>query len=194
MKRTRVTVASLMLMLPLIGGLASGGIDGSKHDFSNQAWSADDKCGACHTPHRAGTPKAAPLWNPKADLTRRFGTSVTGAALPGNGTLVCLRCHDGGIASDMVPSAQNRRLVNKQNPSLSGTGHGGTDHPVGVPYPGFDRGYEPLTKVVAQGTVVLPDGKVECVSCHDPHDTSGTERMLVTSNARSALCLTCHRK
>jgi predicted CXXCH cytochrome family protein len=42
--------------------------------------------------------------------------------------------------------------------------------------------------------VRLPDGRVECVSCHDPHNQSGTQAMLAVSNRRSALCLTCHVK
>ena len=74
------------------------------------------------------------------------------------------------------------------------TGHKSSEHPVGVEYPQFDKGYRPLIAVVASGTVTLPDGKVECTSCHDPHDMSDEDYMLVTSNARSALCLICHRK
>jgi len=35
---------------------------------------------------------------------------------------------------------------------------------------------------------------VECVSCHDPHNAAGFEKMLVMSNRRSALCLACHEK
>ncbi|MBN4058944.1 cytochrome c3 family protein [bacterium AH-315-J04] len=40
----------------------------------------------------------------------------------------------------------------------------------------------------------MPNGRVECTSCHDPHNQSGAPYMLVKSNARSALCLTCHKK
>ncbi|MBI3593131.1 MAG: hypothetical protein HY099_06610 [Nitrospirae bacterium] len=36
-------------------------------------------------------------------------------------------------------------------------------------------------------------GRVECPSCHDPHDPS-RNTFLRKSNAGSALCLTCHIK
>ena len=51
------------------------GLKGSKHDFSKTDGSKDDRCGACHTPHRSTPPKTAPLWNPRADLARRFGAT-----------------------------------------------------------------------------------------------------------------------
>lgn len=35
---------------------------------------------------------------------------------------------------------------------------------------------------------------VECGSCHDPHNTTGTTTFLRKSNAASAVCLTCHNK
>jgi predicted CXXCH cytochrome family protein len=107
---------------------------------------------------------------------------------------MCLRCHDGTIARDTLDGSAGQRFVNTDNPGLFGTGHGTSEHPVGVDYPQLDRGFRPATAVVASGTVTLPDGKVECISCHDPHDMAGEKHMLVVSNARSALCLTCHRK
>jgi predicted CXXCH cytochrome family protein len=48
--------------------------------------------------------------------------------------------------------------------------------------------------VTKTGRVRLPDGRIECVSCHDPHNTAGIDKLLVMSNRRSALCLTCHIK
>ena len=59
---------------------------------------------------------------------------------------------------------------------------------------GFDLGAGVALDQTATGTVTLPGGRVECISCHDPHNAAGEANMLVTSNARSALCLTCHDK
>ena len=45
-----------------------------------------------------------------------------------------------------------------------------------------------------------PDGSggydytVECVSCHDPHNTNNFEHLLKVSNNGSQLCLQCHPK
>lgn len=170
------------------------GLVGSKHDFTRAPWSEGDACGPCHSPHRELPPSAAPLWDPDADLTRTFGTSLAAPGTPGRGTLMCLRCHDGTVARDTLTGRSPDRFVHKQHPGLFEAGHGRSDHPVGIPYPQFDRGYRPIVSVLASGTVRLPDGQVECVSCHDPHNQAGQPYMLVMSNARSALCLTCHRK
>jgi len=55
--------------------------------------------------------------------------------------------------------------------------------------------------VIQSGTVTLPlySGNVECASCHDPHESrtfvdSVQVAFLRTSNAGSALCMTCHLK
>ena len=195
MKRMYIAGLSLALTLVLAGGWAWADLEGSKHDFSDAAWSGGDRCVACHSPDQAEVPTTAPLWDPNADLTRRFGTSLgANKPVPGRGTTTCLRCHDGTIASDTVGGVAKDRFVNKRSPGLFRAGHDRTDHPVGVRYPQFDRDFRPLPSVVARGVVALPAGQVECNSCHDPHNMSGEKHMLVTSNARSALCLSCHKK
>lgn len=196
MTRTTRIIVGLVTGLTVVCGWAWAGLEGSKHDFSREEWSGGELCSACHTPHREAPPKAAPLWNPNADLTRTFGTSKTretSKAEPGSGTLFCLRCHDGTVASDAAPRAKASRPANRQHPGAFTAGHDTSEHPVGVPYPAFGKGYHPAPSVTAKG-VPLPNGRVECVSCHDPHNEAGVEHMLVTSNARSALCLTCHKK
>ena len=144
--------------------------------------------------HRTEPPKAAPLWEPTADLTRRFGTDDDDESVPGLGTSMCIRCHDGTIASAVFTGVKADRFRHKQNPSLFEAAHGTRDHPVGVLFPQFDRGFHATTSVVASGTVALPNGRVECTSCHDPHNETGEAHMLVMPNVRSALCLTCHKK
>ena len=194
MNKRIAAIVLAVLALTVVGGWTAGGIAGSKHDFSNSQWAGGDACGACHVPHREEAPKAAPLWDPSADLSRRFAAPTKSDDGPGRGTLMCIRCHDGTIARDTFLGDPRERFKNKRNPALLAAGHGTTDHPVGIKYPSIDRGFRPITQVEAKGAVRLPDGKVECVSCHDPHNTLGLANFLVTSNARSALCLTCHNK
>ena len=194
MRLNRIVAVSVVLALTLAGGWAWGGIDGSKHDFSNQAWSEGDMCGACHSPHRDKAPKAAPLWDSKADLSRTFGTPIDEVKGPGWGTRTCIQCHNGTIAREAVGGVKRERLVNKQHPGMFGGAHTSADHPVSVDYPQFDKHYHPMTTVVARTDVVLPNGRVECISCHDPHNTSDAKHMLVMKKTRSALCLTCHKK
>ncbi len=194
MTRTRVTSVAVVLVLAILGGWAWGDVKGSKHDFSNAEWAGGDGCSACHGPQRSEPPEAAPLWDAKADLNRVFGSPLNGTRRAGEGTSVCLRCHDGTIAKDSVSDQTKERFANRQHSGVFAGGHQRSDHPVGVEYPQFDKGYRPITSVVATGTVTLPENRVECSSCHDPHDMSGEEHMLVTSNGRSALCLVCHKK
>lgn len=191
---TTGTIVAAAAALCTVSSIATAEIEGSKHDFTRTEGSADDACGACHTPNRAEPPKAAPLWNPQADLSRRFGSAFGDKHDPGLGTTMCMRCHDGTIAKETLTGVVGNRFANKQNPSMFSTGHGRSDHPVGVVYPSVDRGFRPPTSVVASGEVSLPGGRVECTSCHDPHNQAGVAHMLVKSNARSALCLTCHKK
>ncbi len=193
MIRKAFAVAVTVLCSGLLCGWAWAGLEGSKHDFSKQPWSGGETCGVCHTPHRDQLPTAAPLWDPNADLTRSFGTSSL-RAQAGPGTQMCLRCHDGTIARPTFATTTSRRYESSLHPALFSAAHAGTDHPVGVRYPDLRKGYRPATLVVAQGAVTLPNHRVECVSCHDPHAGAGLDAMLVVSNARSALCLTCHQK
>lgn len=178
----------------VIGGLAWGGIEGSKHDFRSQEWTKGDACVACHTPQSDPPMSLPPLWDPNADLNRTFGTSLYQSQRAGAGTAICIRCHDGTIARDTVGVPMKERLTNREHPGRWETGHGISDHPVGVEYPAVAKDYRPATTVVAGGQITLPNGKVECISCHDPHHFSGEVYMLVKSNDRSALCLSCHRK
>jgi predicted CXXCH cytochrome family protein len=218
MKRLHALIGLAALAGIVAGGIAMADLTGSKHDFSNKAWAEGEKCGACHTPHSSVAPKAPPAWEPNADLNRRFGTTVpvrqrtdrrmqVGPSQPGNrrllvgrmydpgaGTLSCLRCHDGSIANDLVPGARPFHGPNSFHPGTFAAGHGRSDHPVGVEYPQNDRGYQPVNVVTSRKLITLPDNKVECMSCHDPHNEAGNKAMLVMSNSGSAMCLSCHRK
>jgi predicted CXXCH cytochrome family protein len=104
------------------------------------------------------------------------------AAVPGppaaGSSKRCLTCHDDSIAVSVT-----HRLVSAQ-------GKGGmNDHPVGIPYPS-GPGYHPVPVGVRLFEI---DGvrRVECASCHDPHDTRAGA-MLRMQNNRSQLCLACH--
>ncbi|NOX97089.1 MAG: hypothetical protein GXO98_03305 [Nitrospirae bacterium] len=89
----------------------------------------------------------------------------------------CLSCHDGTISK--MPSVSVREGIWKHGVSLS--------HPIGVRYPrdGDFRAYLPKK-------IRLFDGKVGCLSCHDPY--AKERNLLVMSNRRSRLCLSCHNK
>jgi hypothetical protein len=152
------------------------GLQGSKHDFSSEEWTGGDSCIACHADRREDFPAEAPLWNPSAEFNRTFGDAVQDRdgrlSLPGDGTMICMRCHDGTMAKDMFGGLAPPSSANKRHPAILTTGHGRTNHPVGVAYPAFDRDFRPLNAVLSEGKVLLPDGRIECISCHDPHNVA----------------------
>ena len=99
-------------------------------------------------------------------------------------TPACLGCHDGVIASNSM----NR--LGTHGGSANAVSLGRASHPVGVAYDSAVPGRRPLRpRMFLDERIILPQGKVECVSCHD----AATPKMsLVMSNRFSALCLSCH--
>lgn len=106
-------------------------------------------------------------------------------------SLVCLGCHDGVIATDVFTTAHAASLARfEPGEALSAALAG---HPIGGRYPSDHPRYRAANVVTRDGRIRLPEGRVQCVSCHDPHHAGGHPAMLVKSNERSALCLSCHR-
>lgn len=165
------------------------GLIGSKHDFSEGGKSGRDLCLPCHTPHLA-----VPL-PPRLD--RRPTTTQPLRPYEGHGmelsgwSLLCLGCHDGVTAPDVYSSAHAVSVAGQLANSHLGLA-GLRSHPVGVRYPVSSEKYEPIAAVEAAG-LMLPDGRIQCTSCHDAHNTHRHRGMLRMSNERSRLCLTCHR-
>jgi predicted CXXCH cytochrome family protein len=106
-------------------------------------------------------------------------------------SLLCLGCHDGVTATDVYASAHAVTLTGQlANSRLGSTGLRG--HPVGIRYPVAQEGYHTRAAVEARG-LSLPQGRIQCTTCHDAHNTHHHSGMLRISNSRSRLCLTCHR-
>lgn len=174
-------------------------------------------CVYCHTPHGGTT--TAPLWNrtdPTGPYTMYFSTTIDmpiGGAPTGT-SLACLSCHDGTIGVDEVinyplafdpADAVGGTITNcagchqGSNPpggfdfsnTLMGTDLS-DDHPISLTYtPSADPGkFQPAGSVEGAG-LPLPDGEVQCASCHNPHSAQWRP-FLRMDNADSAMCLTCH--
>lgn len=173
------------------------GVVGSKHDFTTPGDPTSNACSACHVPHiQAIRSSTLTTTRPSLETYRIKGQRrifKDDRYTPGPTSLVCLGCHDGTVATSAV-GASHAVLAGVRDGFASRDEYGVRDHPIGIPYPSGDRGYHTQAFVEAKGRVRLPEGKIECVSCHDPHDSSGTEHMLVMSNRRSRMCLSCHVK
>lgn len=172
---------------------ALAGFTGSKHDFYGPSAPLAQRCSPCH-PGPPDKPNPG-LWSSTFEHPSRLTTAGPEQRLA-DSTRLCLSCHDATIASEIVGGGQS---VDLHAPWTFGNVR--RDHPVGVPYPPlgrtpgkFRREYHSIAKLESEGRIRLPGGRVECVSCHDPHNGYGLPAMLVKSDRRSGLCLSCHIK
>lgn len=169
----------------------AGGLVGSKHDFSQNGAVARDLCLPCHTPHI--TNAEAPLLVRKPAASQPTRSYRTPAGELNEASLVCLSCHDGTVAPDVFAGSH---AATWSDASAGGVIAGRprlTSHAVGIEYPTGRRDYRSAEEVTGNGALKLPGGKIQCTTCHDPHNTQRHAGMLVISNERSRLCLTCHK-
>jgi len=181
-----VLVASLSWMLAASPGSAE--LAGSKHDFTQAEWSGGSACQACHVPHRADQPKS-PKWG-GPNLIRSDPPADRGR--PGPLSQRCLACHDGNTARDTFGD-EISGLTMPARARIASDGDLRTDHPIGVRYPIGERKFQALTRVEQSGRIRLFEDRIECSSCHDPHDSYDQPYLLVMPNDESQLCTACHK-
>jgi predicted CXXCH cytochrome family protein len=205
-------------------GMASAGtISGSPHDFRaggiSTGWATTTEiCVVCHAPHDnpMGDGSETLLWNrnyatTSAYVTYANATMVANPGQPSGVSKLCLSCHDGTVAVDQFGGeTEGVNFLTSSDAAYVGTDLS-NDHPISFDYPttnassGDPELYVKTTAMPAawggSGTpsideAMLIDGKVECASCHDVHNTNAvaTTYLLLVSNTNSALCLTCHNK
>lgn len=99
----------------------------------------------------------------------------------------CVSCHDGVGASNVSLVLRNKPFTRMQQVDTFTS-----DHPIGMNYNSYvaaNRGYNPIP---ANSKMIFVNGKVGCLSCHDPLNPE--KGHLVMSDSKSALCYTCHGK
>ncbi len=209
---------SIAMIAGLIGTLAAGqafaAFAGSKHDFSATGGTpiagVTESCKACHVPHKPLM--NVPLWahalssftynlyNTNAGYTGPNGAAydASPASLAGSKSALCLSCHDGTVAvagTTYVGTGNimwdNGAAAGKANPNNGMRG----SHPIAVNYATV-RTNQPTeyNDITADPAVKLAASKVQCTSCHNPHNKVAGTKMLVKANTASALCITCHNK
>jgi predicted CXXCH cytochrome family protein len=174
------------------------GVVGSPHDFTDPHAEVSNACTACHVPHLQSVRPAdeAAVTGPALKMVQTPGQRrvyATDRYAPGPTSLICLSCHDGTVGTSAIGSAHAVLAGVREGFSAPG-GDGLRDHPIGIRYPTDPRKFRPRGIVETEHSIRLPGGRIECISCHDPHNTSGVKKMLVVSNKRSRLCLSCHVK
>jgi len=214
MKKSLMVVVVLLLAV----GMTNAQIADTKHDLSTSsgsggavASSETGTCIFCHTPHT--TNGADLLWNKGTGTIASYNTVALAATAgsSGEGSTACMSCHDGATAIGVILNGSGSGTGTTTIPITDGgnvtsgiiasgmpdmTTDLSGDHPVGILYSesiAADASGFVASATVTSGGLKLTGGKVECNSCHDPHDnTNGT--FLRKSNAGSALCISCHSK
>ncbi len=203
----------MVLLLSLAGGMqpvfaqSKLGIINTKHNLSVtgpgeiRALTEERICVFCHTPHNA-SPKT-PLWNKNMDAVNYDAytpyTSTTLRSTPARPTgpsRLCLSCHDGTLALGDVLSSPDQIAMTVPtgipvtSPSYFGGSTLANHHPVSFSY--YEATVNPEINPVPPDTQLqIPNGIVQCTTCHDPHDNT-YKKFLAVSNEGSALCTLCH--
>ncbi len=229
MLNTRTVRQSLLGLCLALAGLSAGAgsIVASKHDFSNTTtypWNPSGQiCVTCHAPHNTSGGLTA-LWNHTLSVANytlyntAFSSTINGTVVaPGSTSKLCLSCHDGTVALNSFGGGTGALVY------ATGTTSLGTDltndHPIGITYDAAlvtadgalkaittanTIGFTGKTKVGTVESNLLYNGKIECASCHDVHNTftvpqasSGTlvsNKLVKMTMVGSALCVACHDK
>lgn len=195
----------------------------SAHSHQGNANVTDDElCIYCHTPNgQKSSYGSQPLWNKTVKeqtfmIYSSINTESLGDLPSSNSSMACLSCHDGINAINILANAPGSggKIIQAVNTMPMGTGlpslsigdengmfivSKGMNHPVSVTYnigvAGLKTPGTPLIGWAGAKTIdnLLKNNKVECGSCHDPHEaTNGT--FLRISNAAGSLCIGCHAK
>ena len=175
----------------------------------------------------AGTGINLPLWNRTLNYTATFtmydsdtfdGKTSYINSKPTGMSLLCLTCHDGVTAINSVlnysPTGPILMPANKDQigdvtaPSYRNPNIGrdlSNDHPVSFLYDAALVGADTTTRGGVVGLndpttispLILYSSRLECSTCHDPHEDGSTTNQapfLRMTNAGSQMCMTCHIK
>ena len=94
-------------------------------------------------------------------------------------SLQCLGCHT---------NQGDARGVRVTAGGIVRHGSGDANHPIGVDYPVMSGSFKPRSMLPT--VIWLPNGKLSCVSCHEPYKKQHGQ--LVVTNSGSLLCAQCH--
>ena len=211
---------SAAALIAVFSSASIAGIQGSLHDFSIYAWSQNQICLPCHTPHHAlDVQDNAPLWNHElSTATYNLYSSPSMQATvnqPTGASKLCLSCHDGTVAVDSFGGESGTMFIDAFSADANLTTDLSNDHPISFVYnsdlattdPAL---FDPETKIVTIGSgtfsrtgtiadVMLADNVLQCQSCHSVHNdfvagTAISDALLKITIGGSELCLACHNK
>lgn len=193
-----------------LGSIAS---PGNKHNLSASGpgiagvtKSAEETriCVFCHTPHHANNAgMQTPLWSRDLELKSydlyASSTLRVTPQQPTGASRLCLSCHDGTIALGMTVNGVLGGLNAQMPIGPSNLGGGkaqplANGHPISFTYPSGKSELAPSAAALPP-EVKLPQGEVQCTSCHDPHNNRYQYFQVIDNRQPgSPLCVACHWK
>lgn len=209
MSKVSLYIYALVLIFPCLLRAQDQKISHTPHNLSTSNVNGDIKsssesgiCFFCHIPH-SSNPKI-PMWNRNiSGASYTLYSSSTLQARPGQpdgNSILCLSCHDGTIAlGNLLSKSSDVSFSRGVNTMPHGSSNLTTDlsddHPISFIYDAglssADGGLKDPSAI--RPPVKLEDNKVQCTSCHDPHNNI-FNNFLVASNQYSDLCLSCHER
>lgn len=135
-------------------------------------------CAQCHT---ESVTVSRSSMHPGAMARAHERFTLGGHALVGeDNSRNCLSCHDGSIAMDVSGN------------SMTGA-RGPASHGTGMLYPAAGNAMLGLkSRAKLEAALRLPADRVACITCHSLY--SHEKKLIVKSNANSALCMSCHEQ
>ena len=201
--RALITIIFMLTLFSSQAGSANTGVNGSKHDLSLTIGDPLGRvCVFCHVPHGATTLAMTdtPLWSrpftAQTYTTYQSSTMKLGYALfqPSGASRLCLSCHDGTIALGSYAGRTGSTYM-PGTPGTSGSKNLGTDlsddHPISFSYADSQSNNAELDS--SPSGVSLPNGQVQCTSCHDPHNNEFGNFLVMSNTPGAPLCVTCHK-
>jgi hypothetical protein len=190
----------------IAGTAGAGTLEGSAHDFSDNAnrfaqtgdaWSSENNangelCIVCHAPHNNQNAANTLLWNRSlaaGPFTPYDRPSIDGgpaSATSGN-TQLCLSCHDGTIALDSYGGGSaDATMIGSLDLNLvvGGGGNLTQDHPVGVNMQdAIDSGNDPTLALTSTANITVGQGA---------DSVTGTLAQVLLSATGTVECGSCH--
>ena len=173
-----------------------------------KASSEQDACVFCHTVHHASG--VTPLWNHSLSsvsnyvvyASDRLNSLKLTIPQPNGSSRLCLSCHDGTVALGSVTSgAADIQMQNDVRNMPSGDVNNlGTDlrsdHPISFVYDSAlaatDHDVADPDHLSTKAVRMDSQHRLQCTSCHDPHNNKNGNFLVVPNDNGTALCLVCH--
>ena len=206
---------SLLLLVAFTGVARAESVVNTVHNLSAngpgtiRATAENNACFFCHTVHKASG--VTPLWNHSMSAVSNYvvyasdrlnNLNVT-IPQPNGSSRLCLSCHDGTVALGSITFGSGSTIPMQNSVTTMPVGDASNlgqnlaaDHPISFVYDQAlaqrDSDVNDPTKLSTKAVRMDSLNRLQCTSCHDPHNNQFGNFLVVDNSSGSALCLVCH--